>query len=227
LANHGSLFLDEVGDISLELQPKLLRVLQEQEFERLGSTQTKKVDVRLVAATNQDLSQMVASGKFREDLYYRLAVFPIEVPPLRERREDIPPLVEYFVARYSRRMKKRIREIPTSALQAMSEWTWPGNIRELQNFIERAVILTKGEYLEMPLEELESLGRVRAAKEMDRSLNLREVERDTILEALRKTNGRLSGPGGAAALLGLKRTTLQSRMRLLDIKMTHRPAETP
>jgi formate hydrogenlyase transcriptional activator len=227
LANHGTLFLDEVGDISLELQPKLLRVLQEQEFERLGSTQTKKVDVRLVAATNQDLSQMVAGGEFREDLYYRLAVFPIEVPPLRERREDIPLLVEYFVARYSRRMKKRIREIPTSALQAMSEWTWPGNIRELQNFIERAVILTKGECLEMPLEELDSLGRVRAAKEMDRSLNLREVERDTILEALRKTNGRLSGPGGAAALLGLKRTTLQSRMRLLDIKMTHHPAETP
>jgi formate hydrogenlyase transcriptional activator len=227
LANHGTLFLDEVGDISLELQPKLLRVLQEQEFERLGSTQTKKVDVRLVAATNQDLSQMVASGKFREDLYYRLAVFPIEVPPLRERREDIPLLVEYFVARYSRRMNKRIRGIPRSALQAMSEWAWPGNIRELQNFIERAVILTKGECLEMPLEGLESLGRVRTAKEMDRSLNLREVERDTILEALRKTNGRLSGPGGAAALLGLKRTTLQSRMRLLNIKMTHRPAETP
>jgi formate hydrogenlyase transcriptional activator len=224
LANHGTLFLDEVGDISLELQPKLLRVLQEQEFERLGSTQTKKVDVRLVAATNQDLSQMVACGKFREDLYYRLAVFPIEVPPLRERREDIPLLVEYFVARYSRRMKKRIREIPTSALQAMSEWAWPGNIRELQNFIERAVILTKGECLEMPLEELKSLGRVRTAREMDRNLNLREVERDTILEALRKTNGRLSG---AAALLGLKRTTLQSRMRLLNIKMTHHPAETP
>ncbi len=150
LANHGSLFLDEVGDIALDLQPKLLRVLQEKEFERLGSTRTLKVDVRLIAATNRDLSQMVASGEFREDLYYRLAVFPIQMPPLRERREDIPLLVEYFVARYASRMKKRIKEIPTSAMQAMTEWPWPGNIRELQNFIERAVILTTGECLEVP-----------------------------------------------------------------------------
>jgi formate hydrogenlyase transcriptional activator len=144
LAHRGSLFLDEVGDIALELQPKLLRVLQEKEFQRLGSTQTKKVDARLIAATNQDLVQMVANGKFREDLYYRLAVFPIQMPPLRERREDIPLLVMYFVTRYARRMKKTIKEIPEPALQAMAEWPWPGNIRELQNFIERAVILTKG-----------------------------------------------------------------------------------
>jgi formate hydrogenlyase transcriptional activator len=225
LAHRGSLFLDEVGDIALDLQPKLLRVLQEKEFERLGSTRTLKVDARLVAATNRDLSQMVASGEFREDLYYRLAVFPIQLPPLRERREDIPVLVEYFVARYARRMKKRIKEIPTSALQAMTEWTWPGNIRELQNIIERAVILTTGECLEVPLEELKPPQAHQAPTETPRSLNLREVEREAILEALRKTNGRIGGLGGAAALLGLKRTTLQSRMRLLNIRLSHQPSE--
>ncbi len=218
LANHGSLFLDEVGDITLDLQPKLLRVLQEKEFERLGSTRTLKVDARLIAATNRDISQMVASGEFREDLYYRLAVFPIHLPPLRERRDDIPLLVEYFVGRYARRMKKNIREIPSRAMQAMTEWAWPGNIRELQNFIERAVILTRGESLEVPLEELSSPPTERASSQAARSLNLREVEREAILEALRKTNGRVSGPHGAAALLGLKRTTLQSRMRLLNIR---------
>jgi formate hydrogenlyase transcriptional activator len=221
LAHRGSLFLDEVGDIALDLQPKLLRVLQEKEFERLGSTRTLKVDARLVAATNRDLTQMVASGEFREDLYYRLAVFPIQLPPLRERREDIPLLVEYFVARYARRMKKRIKEIPTSALQAMTEWTWPGNIRELQNFIERAVILSTGGCLNIPLEELSPPKVGRASTSTARSLKLREVEREAILEALRKTNGRVSGPGGAAALLGLKRTTLQYRMRLLDIKLSY------
>jgi formate hydrogenlyase transcriptional activator len=225
LAHRGSLFLDEVGDIALDLQPKLLRVLQEKEFERLGSTRTLKVDARLVAATNRDLSQMVASGEFREDLYYRLAVFPIQLPPLRERREDIPLLVEYFVARYASRMKKRIREIPTQALQAMTEWTWPGNIRELQNIIERAVILTTGECLEVPLEELKPPQTRQAPTETARSLNLREVEREAILEALRKTNGRIGGPGGAAALLGLKRTTLQSRMRLLNIGLSRQPSE--
>jgi formate hydrogenlyase transcriptional activator len=227
LAHHGSLFLDEVGDIALDLQPKLLRVLQEKEFERLGSTRTLKVDARLIAATNRDLSQMVASGEFREDLYYRLAVFPIQLPPLRERREDIPVLVEYFVARYASRMKKRIKEIPTQALQAMTEWTWPGNIRELQNIIERAVILSTGECLEVPLEELKPPRPGRASTETARSLNLREVEREAILEALRKTNGRISGPGGAAALLGLKRTTLQYRMRLLNIRLSHHPSELP
>jgi formate hydrogenlyase transcriptional activator len=225
LAHRGSLFLDEIGDVTLDLQPKLLRVLQEKEFERLGSTRTLKVDARLIAATNRDLPRMVASGEFREDLYYRLAVFPIQLPPLRERQEDIPVLVEYFVARYACRMKKRIKEIPTPALQAMTEWIWPGNIRELQNFIERAVILTTGECLEVPLEELKPPHMARASTETDRSLNLREVEREAILEALRKTDGRMSGPRGAAALLGLKRTTLQSRMRLLNIRLSHHPSE--
>jgi formate hydrogenlyase transcriptional activator len=221
LSNRGSLFLDEIGDITLDLQPKLLRVLQEKEFERLGSNRTLKVDARLIAATNRDLAQMVSNGEFREDLYYRLAVFPILVPPLRERREDIPVLVEYFVARFASRMKKRIKEIPTPALQAMTEWPWPGNIRELQNFIERAVILTTGECLEVPIEELKPPRTERASTETARSLNLREVEREAILEALKKANGRISGPGGAAALLGLKRTTLQYRMRLLDIRPSH------
>ena len=225
LAHRGSIFLDEVGDILLDLQPKLLRVLQEKEFERLGSTRTQKIDARLIAATNRDLAQMVASGDFREDLYYRLAVFPIQLPPLRERREDIPLLVEYFVARFARRMKKKIREIPTPALQAMTEWTWPGNIRELQNFIERAVILTTGECLEVPLEEFKPARTKGASREKSRSLNLREVEREAILEALRITNGRISGPGGAAVLLGLKRTTLQYRMRLLNIKQSYPPSE--
>ena len=214
-----------MGDIALDLQPKLLRVLQEKEFERLGSTRTQKVDARLIAATNRDLAQMVGSGDFREDLYYRLAVFPIQLPALRERREDIPLLVEYFVARFARRMKKRIREIPTPALQAMMEWAWPGNIRELQNFIERAVILSTGECLEVPLEELEAAHTKRDSTGMSKSLNLRKVEREAILEALRKTNGRLSGPQGAATLLGLKRTTLQYRMRLLNIKLSYPPAE--
>ena len=225
LANHGSLFLDEVGDISLELQPKLLRVLQEKEFERLGSNRTLKIDVRLIAATNRDLSQMVADREFREDLYYRLAVFPIQLPPLRERREDIPLLVEYFVGRYAHRMKKRIKQIPTRAMEAMTAWTWPGNIRELQNFIERAVILTRGECLEVPLEELSFVQTEQNSAQESRTLNLREVEREAILQALRKTNGRVSGPGGAAALLGLKWTTLQYRMRLLDIRLSHHPSE--
>ena len=218
LANQGSLFLDEIGDITLDLQPKLLRVLQEREFERLGSNRTRKIDVRLIAATNRDLSQMVAGREFREDLYYRLAVFPIHLPPLRERREDIPLLIEYFVGRYARRMKKRIKEIPTRAVEAMTAWPWPGNIRELQNLIERAVILTRGESLEVPLEELSFVPTEKDSARKSRTLNLREVEREAILEALRKTNGRVSGPGGAAALLGLKRTTLQSRMRVLNIK---------
>ena len=229
LAHRGSLFLDEIGDITMDLQPKLLRVLQENEFERLGGMRTLKVDARLIAATNRDLSQMVSIREFREDLYYRLAVFPIQLPPLRERRDDIPLLVEYFVTRYARRMKKRIKEIPTPALRAMKEWPWPGNIRELQNFIERAVILTNGECLKVPIEELKSPRTEQASKEKgtSRNLNLREVEREAILEALKKTDGRMSGPGGAAALLGLKRTTLQSRMRLLKIKLSHRPAESP
>jgi formate hydrogenlyase transcriptional activator len=227
LANHGSLFLDEIGDITLDLQPKLLRVLQEKEFERLGSNRTLKIDVRLIAATNRDLSQMVANREFREDLYYRLAVFPIHLPPLRERREDIPLLVEYFVSRYAQRMKKKIKDIPARAVEALTAWTWPGNIRELQNFIERAVILTRGACLEVPLEELASQRRrERSSPRTSRTLNLREVEREAILEALRKTDGRIGGPRGAAALLGLRRTTLQSRMRILNIRMSHQAAET-
>ena len=234
LADKGTLFLDEVGDIPLALQAKLLRVLQEQEFERLGSTHTKKVDARLIAATNRDLGQMVADGKFREDLYYRLAVFPITVPSLRERREDIPLLVEHFVARYSQRMRKTIKQIPQSALQAITDWPWPGNVRELQNFIERSVILTKGECLEVPLQELRPSrtgspikdADYNVIKGVDDNLNLRNLEREAILEALRKTQGRLGGASGAAAMLGLKRTTLQSRMRILDIKMSHEVANT-
>jgi formate hydrogenlyase transcriptional activator len=217
LANHGTLFLDEVGDITLDLQPKLLRVLQEKEFERLGSNRTLKVDVRLIAATNRDISQRVVNHEFREDLYYRLAVFPIHLPALRERREDIPLLVEYFMDRYAQRMKKRIKEIPARAIDMMTVWPWHGNIRELQNFVERAVILTRGERLEVPLVEVPPSRPDRSSRQ-NSSLNLREVERDTILEALKKANGRISGPGGAATLLGLKRTTLQSRMHLLDIK---------
>jgi len=224
LAHQGSPFLDEVGDIALDLQPKLLRVLQEKEFERLGGTRTLHADARLIAATNRNLSQMVGSGEFREDLYYRLAVFPLQLPPLRERRDDIPLLVEYFVARYARQMKKRIKEIPTPTLRAMTDWDWPGNIRELQNFIERAVILTTGECLEVPLEELKTTRAERAPKETGKTLNLREVEREAILEALRKTNGRIGSPSGAATLLGLKRTTLQSRMRLLNIKLAYLPS---
>jgi len=233
LADRGTLFLDEVGDIPLALQAKLLRVLQEQEFERLGSTHTKKVDARLIAATNRDLGKMVAEGHFREDLYYRLAVFPITVPSLRERREDIPLLVEHFVARYAQRMRKTIKQIPQSALQAITEWPWPGNVRELQNFIERSVILTKGEGLEVPLQELRPWRTGSAIKDADDNvtrgaddnLNLRNLEREAILEALRKTQGRLGGASGAAAMLGLKRTTLQSRMRILDIKMSHEIAD--
>jgi formate hydrogenlyase transcriptional activator len=224
LANRGSLFLDEIGDITLELQPKLLRVLQEKEFERLGSNRTVKVDARLIAATNRDLSQMVAAKEFREDLYYRLAVFPIHLPPLRERREDIPLLVEYFVGRFARRMKKRITEIPTPAMQALTAWNWPGNIRELQNFIERAVILTRGECLAAPIEELPSAPPERDFRPGSRTFNLRELERETILEALRKTHGKIAGPDGAAELLGLKRTTLQSRMNLLNIKSPYLPS---
>ena len=218
LAHHGSLFLDEIGDIGLDLQPKLLRVLQEKEFERLGSNRTLKIDVRLIAATNRDLAQMVASHEFREDLYYRLAVFPIHLPALRERREDIPLLVEYFMGRFARRMKKNIRHIPSPAMEAMTEWSWPGNIRELQNFIERAVILTRGESLEVPVEELTPPWSDRNHPPKSSTLNLRQVERETILAALQKTNCRIAGPNGAAALLGMKRTTLQYRMRLLNIK---------
>jgi formate hydrogenlyase transcriptional activator len=213
LADAGSLFLDEIGDISLELQPKLLRALQEQEFERLGSSRTIKVDVRIIAATHRDLPQMVEDQKFREDLFYRLNVFPIYVPPLRERTNDIPLLVHYFVSTLSRKMGKSIRTIPGATMRAMTLYRWPGNVRELQNFIERSVILSSGEVLAAPLSELT---RFRQLAPIEGS-TLRGVERQAILEALRSANGRLSGSQGAAELLGVKRTTLQGKMQRLRI----------
>ncbi|MBI2209341.1 MAG: sigma 54-interacting transcriptional regulator [Deltaproteobacteria bacterium] len=213
LANGGTLFLDEVGDIPLELQPKLLRVLQEQEFERLGSTRTIRVNVRLVAATNSDLTQMVADKQFRRDLYYRLNVFPVTIPPLRERREDIPLLVRYFVQQYARRMKKRVDTIPAKAMSALSEYRWPGNVRELENFIERAVILSPGPELRVPLAELKT-----ATEPAPHSTNtLEEAEREHILKVLKDTDWVVGGPSGAAARLGIKRTTLQSRIKKLGI----------
>ena len=213
LADQGSLFLDEVGDIPIEIQPKLLRALQEREFERLGSTRTKKVDVRLVAATNRDLDKMIESREFREDLYYRLNVFPIRIPPLRERPEDIPLLVRYFTQKYSRRMEKQIDSIPTAAMKQLSDWHWPGNIRELENFIERSVILTHTSALHLPLGEIGSGGKTPPV------LGSREVhDRDEITRILRETKGRVAGPQGAAARMGIKRTTLISRMKKLGIE---------
>jgi len=214
LAHEGTLFLDEVGDISLELQPKLLRAIQEQEFERLGSNRTLKVDVRIIAATHRDLPSMIREGSFREDLFYRLNVFPIEVPPLRERREDIPMLVHYFVSRNGRKMQKTIRTVPEAAMNAMVSWNWPGNIRELENFIERAVILTQGDTLEVPISQLRNPA---GQKMFGLDLRIEETERAAILAALREAGGKVSGAGGAAELLNLKRTTLQNRMRRLKI----------
>jgi formate hydrogenlyase transcriptional activator len=213
LAHEGSLFLDEVGDLDPDLQPKLLRVLQEREFERLGSNRTVKVDVRLIAATNHDLMATVRKGEFREDLYYRLSVFPIHIPPLRERREDIPLLSYYFVSQCARKMRKNIRVIPREVLAAMMDWSWPGNVRELQNFIERSVILTRGETLAAPISELKRS----SAPHIATGATLHAVEREAIVQALRSAHGRISGPGGAAELLGLKRTTLQRKMQRLEI----------
>ena len=212
LADLGTLFLDEVGDIPIEIQPKLLRALQEREFERLGSNRTKKVDVRLVAATNRDLEQMMENREFRSDLYYRLNVFPIRIPPLRERPEDIPLLVRYFTHKYGRRMQKRIESIPAKAMKMLSTWHWPGNIRELENFIERSVILTRGTALQAPISELGHNGRhtpVAGTREAN--------ERDEIVRFLKMTNGRVAGPDGAAARMDVKRTTLVSRMKRLGI----------
>src|SRR5579875_2135975 len=213
LAHRGTLFLDEIGDIPLELQPKLLRVLQEQEFERLGSARTIRVDVRFVAATNQDLARMVEEHRFRSDLFYRLNVFPIAVPPLRERPEDIPLLVRYFAQKYSRRMNKRIEVIPAESMAALMEYHWPGNVRELENLIERAVILTQTSALYIPLTELRPARPDASASPK----TLEEAEREHILRVLRETKGVIGGPNGAAARLGMKRTTLQSRMRKLKI----------
>jgi formate hydrogenlyase transcriptional activator len=211
LAHHGTLFLDEVGDIPLELQPKLLRVLQEREFERLGGTHTIRVDVRLVAATNRNLVQMVEEGFFRNDLYYRLNVFPIMIPPLRERTDDVPLLVRYFVQKYALRMNRRIETISTEEMEALTHYHWPGNVRELENLIERAVILSPGPELRVPVAELTQPSGAPS------DLTLETVERNHIIQVLRETNGVVGGPQGAASRLGLKRTTLQSRMRKLSI----------
>ena len=214
VADQGTLFLDEIGDITMDLQPKLLRALQEQEFERLGSTKTIHVDVRLIAATHRDLASMIRNNQFREDLFYRLRVFPIEIPPLRERREDIQLLVHFFVSRLSRRMQKRIRTVPRHAMEALVNADWPGNIRELENFIERCVILTQGDELNVPRTELRKSG-IRSI--VSAVSTFEEAERRAILDALRTASGRIAGNGGAAERLGLKRTTLQNKMRRLNI----------
>jgi len=240
LADQGTLFLDEVGDVPLEIQPKLLRALQEREFERLGSTRTKKVDVRLVAATNRDLGGMIANREFRSDLYYRLNVFPIRIPPLRERREDIPVLARYFAQNFAQQMQKPIETIPAATLRALMEWDWPGNVRELANFIERAVILTRGKSLEAPLAELcrvwmdqemqpaapqdrddiarivkETLSALDDKKGVDAEQTRKQ--REAIVRALTECKGRVGGDNGAAARLGINRTTLLARMRKLGI----------
>ena len=212
LAHKGTLFLDEVGDIPLELQPKLLRALQEKEFERLGSTRTQRVDTRVVAATNRDLAKMVEEGTFRRDLYYRLNVFPVRIPPLRERREDIPLLVRYFAQKFSRTMNRRIDAIPTTTMEALLKWEWPGNVRELEHMVERAVILSSGPVLNVPIAELRpSNGNGGDLQRLD------DAEREHILRALRDTGGVIGGPAGAAARLGLKRTTLHFKMKKLGI----------
>ncbi len=215
LADKGTLFLDEIGEISLALQPKLLRVLQDQEFERLGGIHTLKVDFRLIAATNRDLADDVREHEFRSDLFYRLNVFPIHVPPLRERREDIRLLVEHFVQKFSRRMNRSITSIPKRIMDALMGWEWPGNVRELENFIERSVILTHGSVLVSPLSELASMATTEE-KIVDESLEA--AEREHILHALRESHGQIGGPRGAARRLGLKRTTLQSKLKHLGIK---------
>ena len=218
MADKGTLFLDEVGDIPLALQPKLLRVLQEQEFERLGSTRTHEVNVRLVAATNKDLADMMKQGKFRSDLYYRLNVFPILLPPLRARCEDIPALVAHFVEIYGRRMGKQIEHIPPETMSALSSYRWPGNIRELQNFIERSVILSDGSVLRPPLAELKHSPEAEAL----RVITLEEAERDHICKTLERTRWVVAGPNGAAARLGIKRSTLYFRMQKLGISRSNK-----
>jgi len=235
-ADGGTLFLDEVGDLPLELQPKLLRVLQEQEFERLGGNRTQRVDVRVVAATNNDLAALVAERRFRSDLYYRLNVFPIQIPPLRERPEDVALLVRYFVQKFSRRQNKTVIYIPSNVMEALVNYPWPGNVRELENLIERAVLLSPGQELRVPLAELKEAfpSSVLAAAPVDVSRiplahaapavpagtlsTLDETQRQHILRVLRQTEWRIAGPHGAAAILGMKRTTLQARMRKLGIK---------
>lgn len=215
LAHLGSLFLDEIGDLPLELQPKLLRALQEREFERLGSTRTLRVDVRLIAATHQDLAQMVESGTFRRDLFYRLNVFPVRVPPLRERKEDIPNLVRYFTQKFARAMDKRIERIPGESMEFLVRWPWPGNIRELQNLVERSVILSPGPDLRVPMGEMVL---PEDAPTVATTHTFEDLERQGILDALKASGGAIGGPNGAAARLGLKRTTLHSKMRRLGLE---------
>jgi formate hydrogenlyase transcriptional activator len=215
VADQGSLFLDEIGDIPLELQPKLLRVLQEREFERLGSTRTKKVDVRIVAATHRNLEEMILEKQFRSDLYYRLNVFPISIPPLRERPRDVPLLAHHFAQEAARRMNKTIDTIPSETMEALTQYRWPGNIRELENVIERAVILSEGPTLQLPLRDLCS--RVPCGNDQAGTQTLAEVERRHIRSILKETRWVLSGPRGAAARLGMNRSTLYFRMKKLGI----------
>jgi formate hydrogenlyase transcriptional activator len=238
LADQGTLFLDEVGDIPPEIQPKLLRALQEREFERLGSTHTRRVNVRLIAATNRDLEKMVAAHEFRSDLFYRLNVFPIRIPPLRDRRDDIPLLVSYFVEKFAKQMQKRIDSIPASVMKALKMWEWPGNIRELENLVERAVILTRGKSLEAPLSELrkvtadeakpapadqDNIARIvkETIKALHTSSNVADQDtkrqRDVIVRALTESKGRVGGADGAAARMGINRTTLLARMKKFGI----------
>src|SRR5216684_4398971 len=214
VADKGTLFLDEVGDIPLELQPKLLRVLQEREFERLGSTRTQQADVRVIAATHRDLKKMVEDGQFRSDLFYRLQVFPLRVPPLRDRSDDIPILARYYVDKFARRLNRRIESIPTQAMEVFCSYPWPGNVRELQNFIERAVILSPGPSLRAPLAELKQ-ETVQSA--YSKQGTLEQFEREHLLRAIKESNWVIGGPKGAAARLGMKRTTLVSRIRKLKI----------
>jgi len=215
-ADQGTLFMDEIGDMPPELQAKLLRVLQEREFERVGSTATQRVNVRVVAATNQDLDQIVSEQRFRSDLYYRLSVFPIFIPPLRNRRDDIPLLVEYFVAKYAQTMNKQIETIPSDAMDALVQHDWPGNIRELQNFMERSVILTTGFVLTPPISEL------LAKRHFSVPITMEECERAHILKTIEDSNWVIGGPHGAAARLGVPRSTLMYRMRKLAIVKDHR-----
>ena len=220
MAHGGTIFLDEIGDIPAELQPKLLRVLQEQEFERLGSTQTIRVNVRVVAATSRNLPQMVADRQFRSDLYYRLNVFPIRLPALRERSDDIPLLARHFVQSFARRMQKSIDHVSVASMNALLGYSWPGNVRELQNLIERAVILSPGRLLRLPsseLNEVNSFGDIRGQSASSRAVTLKDAEREHILQALAETNWIIGGIKGAAARLGLKRTTLVSKMQRMGI----------
>jgi formate hydrogenlyase transcriptional activator len=222
LASQGTIFLDEVSEISLDLQPKLLRVLQEREFERLGNSRTLRTDARLIAATNRDLNAMVEEQRFRSDLFYRLNVFPIYVPPLRERKEDIPFLVRHFAQHFARNMSKEIDTISTETMNSMVTYPWPGNIRELQNVIERAVILSKGPELQVSLAGLKTKT-IDANGQANGAVTLEEIERKHILSILEQTNWVFAGPNGAAARLGIKRPTLQFRMQKLGISRPRKP----